>query len=138
MGPLAEATVESKLSVIQTFFSGLAALHAAGIVHRDVKIENLAVHRHHRDIACVIDVGTAMLPCGKDSFYKAGTPIYHAPERITFKFKGREKVGVTPNIKDAIYALGAGMVNGWSADVWSAALTAVGMYVIYICMHVGL
>jgi serine/threonine protein kinase len=67
--------------------AGLAAVHAAGIVHRDVKPENVLVERsgaaHH---ARLTDFGVARLPAGQaltGMGRLTGTPEYVAPELAT-------------------------------------------------------
>lgn len=55
--------------------AGLAAAHAAGVVHRDVKPENIVVGK---DRARLVDFGLADLDEGETD--GAGTPSYMAPE----------------------------------------------------------
>jgi serine/threonine protein kinase len=71
--------------------SGLAAAHAAGVIHRDVKPENIFIHREgNREIVKVLDFGIAKVtgsmlagaPAMTGSGALLGTPHYMAPERF--------------------------------------------------------
>jgi hypothetical protein len=65
IGPLAEA---------------LAALHAAGCVHRDVKPTNVLVTAAGRPV--LLDFGLTTSETGESTLAGAGTPEYMAPEQI--------------------------------------------------------
>ncbi len=71
--PLAEAW-----GVAVQFLSGLEALHAAGLVHLDLKPENIMVTPGGRVV--LVDLGTATGSPGHGSRAVAGTPAYMAPE----------------------------------------------------------
>ncbi len=67
----------------------LASVHARGVVHRDLKPDNLLLTPADRDFPLrVIDWGVARLgPCGRLTLdgLTPGTPIYMAPEQATGK-----------------------------------------------------
>jgi hypothetical protein len=65
IGPLAEA---------------LAALHAAGCVHRDVKPTNVLVTAEGRPV--LLDFGLATTDASQVTLVGAGTPEYMAPEQV--------------------------------------------------------
>lgn len=75
-GPLelAEAT-----RLASQFLAGLEAIHQAGLVHRDVKPENIMVTRTGRVV--VMDFGIAKGIAADASGTVAGTPAYMAPEQ---------------------------------------------------------
>ena len=73
---------------------GLAAIHTAGLIHRDVKAQNVIVDRSGRTI--LMDLG-AGLDENADAQSKEGTPIYLAPELLE---------GGAPSRASDIYAAG--------------------------------
>ncbi len=78
---------------------GVEAAHAAGVVHRDLKPDNILVARDGRVV--ITDFGVALMP-GEEKIEAlptkgAGTPFYMAPEQI----EGREV-----NERTDLYAIG--------------------------------
>ena len=61
--------------------NALAYLHRQGVVHRDVKAENLVIDATGR--ATLIDLGIADVPSACSQHLIAGTPRCMAPEQIT-------------------------------------------------------
>jgi len=77
------------LTCLRQVCKGLAAAHAASIVHRDVKPENLIMTRvaDGREVVKLVDFGvSAMLAAGHGAERgPTGTPHYMAPEQILSK-----------------------------------------------------
>jgi serine/threonine protein kinase len=78
--------VEATLAVISDVAAGLAATHVRGVIHRDVKPDNLFLVEDHGDVqrAKVFDFGFARLQGGGGLTAKGfilGTPEYMAPEQ---------------------------------------------------------
>jgi WD40 repeat protein len=72
--PLSEAR-----EIASQFLSGLEAIHQAGLVHRDVKPENVMISRTGRVV--VMDFGIAKGTSEQPSRLVSGTPAYMAPEQ---------------------------------------------------------
>jgi len=73
--------------LVADVLDGLSAAHRAGVVHRDVKPDNVIVTRGSsgRERAIVLDLGIAEVDDASDestSFDVIGTPTYLAPEQI--------------------------------------------------------
>jgi len=76
------ATPAEALEVLRPVMNALAAAHARGVIHQDVKPENVIL-AHGADGALaptVIDFGAAALTDAADAPPRAGTPAYMSPE----------------------------------------------------------
>lgn len=94
--PLGTATA---LWLVRQAAEGLAALHAGGWLHGDVKPENLIVSR--RGHVTLVDLGCARRWNSNETesvAYLAGTPAYLAPEALT------TRLGIDP--RTDLFALG--------------------------------
>jgi serine/threonine protein kinase len=69
---------------VRCILQGLAALHSAGITHRDVKPKNVVICRHDSSMAKIIDLGLAKPEIGfRDKAVNSmtgATPWFMAPE----------------------------------------------------------
>ena len=81
-------TVRYGLDVVRSALEPLAAVHAAGIVHRDIKPEHIFVHRASdgSEQVKLLDFGIARDPRSQSSTAAdlgMGTPYYMSPEQAT-------------------------------------------------------
>lgn len=124
--PDPSSMMRKKLNIVQTFFSGLAALHDHGVVHRDVKPLNLSVRADDHSVATIIDMGSCYCPGTEyyqESLVDIQTDLWSPPESIggSIQVKNREK-----HANDAPLAkILAQGYKGPPVDVWAAALTAI-------------
>jgi serine/threonine-protein kinase len=88
---------------------GLAALHAVGALHRDVKEENVMV-READGTPVLVDLGVgdyAGAPRLTQGVLPPGTPRYRSPEALDFRRKAWEdEARYTATPADDVYALG--------------------------------
>jgi WD40 repeat protein len=78
----ADRPFEEKIADARAVVQGLAAIHAAGLIHRDVKPDNVLIMEDGRPV--LTDFGLAIAP-GQATFVSGysgavGTPSYMAPE----------------------------------------------------------
>lgn len=68
------------MSIARDTAAGMAYLHSRGVIHRDLKSENLLVDEHWRIKIC--DFGLARIPrkSTRPMTHKIGTPFFMAPE----------------------------------------------------------
>jgi serine/threonine protein kinase len=94
--------VEERIAILSQMLAGLAAIHTAGIIHCDIKPNNIMLHGTGRDVRLFItDFGLARArkpdTTHLDEVMLAGTPRYMAPELF---------LGKQPNQSSDIFALG--------------------------------
>jgi serine/threonine-protein kinase len=111
--------VRTSVAIIRQVCRALAAAHARGVVHRDMKPENVfVIQRDGRPFVKVLDFGISRVDSGETNLTKTGmimgTPSYMAPEQAR---------GEVVDARADVYAVGAvlyHMVTGrrpfWSED----------------------
>jgi eukaryotic-like serine/threonine-protein kinase len=92
-------------AICNQLIAGVAAIHAAGVIHRDIKPNNIMLDRHDSDIhVWITDFGLARLHESEATLTSlhtvAGTPAYMAPELLK---------GQPPSQASDIFALGVVM-----------------------------
>lgn len=101
-GPHHEGTIRQR--VVAPILSSLATLQEQGIVHRDVKPENIFIHE---GMAKLGDFGLATQcpPCEDMHDDMAGTPLYLAPELVENRLNARPIASAT-SFKNDVWSLG--------------------------------
>lgn len=94
--------LETTVTIVEQAAQGLADLHAAGVVHRDVKPQNLLLRSDRRlgRRVLVADLGLAKeLAFASGMTQRVGTPAYMAPEQA--------RTGARIDERADVHALGA-------------------------------
>ena len=78
-------SIAEKLAILKQMAAGLAAIHAAGVIHRDIKPNNIMLDGAGPELRlCITDFGLARAheaePSLSGNGLVAGTPDYMAPE----------------------------------------------------------
>lgn len=80
--------IERALDYLEQVCSGLAHAHQCGVIHRDIKPQNLLLTAD-RKIVKIADFGVARLEASEGAITRVGTNIYSAPEHNPLVQTGR-------------------------------------------------
>jgi len=109
-------TLDRALYYLQHVCAGLAHAHESGIIHRDVKPQNLLLTAD-REIVKIADFGVARIEASEGAITRVGTNIYAAPEHNPLV--QTSQLDITGSLKSSILTP--------AADIYSLAKTAYTM-----------
>src|SRR5882672_7992336 len=110
-------SIEKTLFYLEQVCSGLAHAHACGVIHRDIKPQNLLLTADH-EILKIADFGVAKIEAAEGAITRVGTNIYAAPEHHPL---------VQTSALDTGSLSGAQTQLTPAADIYSLAKTAYTM-----------
>ncbi|KAL9117112.1 MAG: hypothetical protein Q9187_006355 [Circinaria calcarea] len=122
-----ETNSAAKIVLLKDYIAGLSHLHDKGIMHRDIKLENLAVKSLHDPIGVILDLDAATI-AQTSTDHMQGTIPYLAPEIIELKdWKPLHGLAPSPYEKSVdIWALGLSMFALMTSHYWSWRYFSIG------------
>jgi serine/threonine protein kinase len=81
-------SLQRALFYLEQVCSGLAHAHKCGVIHRDIKPQNLLLTAD-KEIVKIADFGVARIDAGDGAITRVGTRIYSAPEHNPEMFTGQ-------------------------------------------------
>jgi serine/threonine protein kinase len=109
--------LDRALFYLEQLCAGLAHAHACGVIHRDIKPQNLLLTADHETLK-IADFGVAKIEAAEGAITRVGTNIYAAPEHNPL---------VQTAALDTGALLGAQTQLTPAADIYSLAKTAYAM-----------
>jgi serine/threonine protein kinase len=113
-GPL---PLEKALFYLEQVCSGLAHAHEHGVIHRDIKPQNLLLTAD-RQIVKIADFGVARLEATEGAITRVGTNIYAAPEHNPLVLTGSLDLGAIAGGREHLTP---------AADIYSLAKTTYAL-----------
>ncbi len=110
-------SIEKTLFYLEQVCSGLAHAHACGVIHRDIKPQNLLLSAD-RQIVKIADFGVARLEATEGAITRVGTNIYAAPEHNPLVQTGSLDLGAIAAGHDHLTP---------AADIYSLAKTTYAL-----------
>ncbi len=84
--------IDQAIFYLEQVCSGLAYAHECGVIHRDIKPQNLLLNSDRR-IVKIADFGVARLEASEGAITRVGTNIYSAPEHNPLVHTGQLDTG---------------------------------------------
>ena len=81
-------SIDKVLFYLEQVCSGLAHAHAGGVIHRDIKPQNLLLTAD-RQVVKIADFGVARLEANEGAITRVGTNVYSAPEHNPLMHTGQ-------------------------------------------------
>src|SRR6185436_17614187 len=106
-------TIERAMHYLEQVCSGLAHAHACGVIHRDIKPQNLLLTAN-REVVKIADFGVARLDAQDGAITRVGTNIYSAPEHNPLVHTGQLDINAIASSRDHLTP---------AADIYSLAKT---------------
>ena len=106
-------SMERSLFYLEQVCSGLAHAHKCGVIHRDIKPQNLLLTAD-RQIVKIADFGVARLDAHDGAITRVGTNIYSAPEHNPLMHTGQLDISSLASSRDHLTP---------AADIYSLAKT---------------
>ena len=110
-------TIERAMHYLEQVCSGLAHAHACGVIHRDIKPQNLLLTAN-REVVKIADFGVARLDAHDGAITRVGTNIYSAPEHNPLVHTGPLDINVLTSQRDHLTP---------AADIYSLAKTTYAL-----------
>lgn len=106
--------IDKALFYLEQVCSGLAYAHECGVIHRDIKPQNLLLNSD-RMVVKIADFGVARLEASEGAITRVGTNIYSAPEHNPLVQTGQLDTGALHIRREQLTP---------AADIYSLAKTA--------------
>ncbi|HEV2884193.1 MAG TPA: protein kinase [Pyrinomonadaceae bacterium] len=109
--------IDRALFYLEQVCSGLAHAHACGVIHRDIKPQNLLLNAD-RQIVKIADFGVARLEAHDGAITRVGTNMYAAPEHNPLVHTGQLDIGIIATGREHLTP---------AADIYSLAKTTYAL-----------
>lgn len=112
-------SIDRALFYLEQVCSGLAHAHAGGVIHRDIKPQNLLLTAD-RKVVKIADFGVARLEANEGAITRVGTNVYSAPEHNPLMHTGQLDTDLLKIDREQLTP---------SADIYSLAKTTYSLLV---------